>query len=93
MDVELLQLSVTCIHELVGDCCRDNNNLFCTNLKRGWSDGEDSYSFEHDKDFLIRMLMQADFAARRHVNPDKGNRRVEMMESLKFKGASRLSTV
>ncbi len=71
MDVNLPQLSITRIHELMGNARGYNDDLACVRFKRGGAYRESNRAFLYDENFLIGMLMQPYSAPGRHVNPNK----------------------
>jgi len=58
VDVNLPQLSITRIHELVGNIRGDNDDLSCVRFKRGGADCEGRHAFLDDENLLVGMLMQ-----------------------------------
>ena len=71
MDIDLLELFVTQIHELMRNIGRDDNDLPAMCIQRGRTDCKGRHTFLYDKDLFVGMLVQSYRATGRHVNPDK----------------------
>lgn len=58
MNVNLLQLSITHVHELVRCVCGDDDDLACVRFERSGVYREGSDTFLYDENLLVGMLMQ-----------------------------------
>src|SRR5918995_704903 len=71
MDIDLLELFVTPIHELMWYFGRNDNDLTGMRVQCGRTDRKGRYAFLYDKDLFVGMLVQSYRTTGRHVNPDK----------------------
>src|SRR5262245_45161010 len=84
MDVNLPQLSITCIHEFVRQICGDHDDLPGVRLQCGRAYREGRSAFLDDEDLLVGMPMQPNMAPGRHVHPDKRDLRTLILGTFEF---------
>src|SRR6266498_505812 len=84
MNVYLSQWLVTGVHKFVGRFCRDNHDLPCVCFECIGANGKSGDAFLDDENLFVRMLMQANRAARFHNNPDEGDFCFLMLNALEL---------
>src|SRR6266508_228569 len=86
MDINLLQLFITQIHELMRHIGCDNDNLPGVCLKGGKANGERTHTFLYDENLFVGMLVQPYVASGWHIYPYERNLSILMLRSYEFIG-------